>query len=223
MKSSRPSTRKDKFLIFVTIIAIFIIAGAIMIGLKACGGDKPAPVALTSAETASTATVPAERTIAKTAQSTTSTETASTGAAETTGDIHLVDWPAVTGAAASATSPGASSYGFVESVIYRDLTGDGNEEALVLVRQQGSGGYLEYYVYTMEGSAPVKLFERHDVSHGKVEPGAQPGSFVETEPVYGPEDPNCCPGNLKVMVYTWSAGTGTFVQTSTKLEPAPQT
>ncbi|MHB8858368.1 MAG: hypothetical protein ACYC6Z_02640 [Thermoleophilia bacterium] len=222
MKSTRPSTRKDKYLIFVTIIAIFLVAGAIVIALKACGGDQPAPVALTSADTVSTATAPEEPAITKTAPTETATTDTTPVLEQPAGDIRSVNWPSVTGAAPSADSADAATKGFVESVLYQDLNGDGNEEALVLVRQQGSGAYLAYYVYTMEAGAPEKLFERLDVSHGKVELGTG-GSFVETEPVYGPQDPNCCPGNLKVTTYTWSAASQTFVPTSSKLEPAPQT
>ncbi|MHB1361444.1 MAG: hypothetical protein ACYCW5_02450 [Thermoleophilia bacterium] len=224
MKSTRPSTRKDKYLIFVTIIAIFLIAGGIVVALKACGGDEPAPVALTSADTVSTATTPAEPLITKPAPAETATAEATTpGPSQSAGDIRSVDWPSVTGAAASSSSSDAATKGFVESVLYQDLTGDGSEEALVLVRQPGSGAHLGYFIYTMEAGDPVMLFERQNVSHGKVELGTQAGSFVETEPVYGPQDPNCCPSNLRVTTYTWSAASQTFVQTASKLEPAPQT
>lgn len=226
-KSRRPSTRKDKYLIILTVIVIFAVAGGVMLGLKAFGSDEPAPVTLTAAQTISTSTAGTEQpepTIARTAAETVPAETRTTArAGGYSGDIRSVDWPAVTGTAASPTAAGASTTGFFESASYLDLTGDGNEEALVRVRQLGSGSYLDYFVYTMEDGSPVKLFEKNDVSHGQVELVTTPGSFAETVPVYGPNDPNCCPGNLKVTTYTWSAGAGTFVETSSKTEPAPQT
>ena len=224
MRSSRPSTRKDKYLIILTIVMIFAVAGAIVLGVRAFGGDKPAPLSVTSAETTSTAAAPVDSPITRTPAPATSAEAdTSTGVSQAVLGIRQVDWPSVTGAAAGATAQGAAKTGFVESVLYRDLNGDGAEEALVLVRQQGSGQYLNYYVYAMGANGPVALFERRDILHGKVELGPQAGAFTESEPVYGPQDPNCCPSNVKVTSYAWSGSTGMFVQTSWKTEAAPQT
>lgn len=226
LKSTRPATRKDKYIIIATVIAIFIVAGLIVIFFRACGGDKPAPTALTSSGSGSVSTVPAAY-AGHTAEST-QTETAEIDSGIQTATpsppsvgIHSIDWPGITGAAASSASPSAVDYGFVESVIYADLTGDGQEDALVLVRQQGSGAFLDYYIYDLEAGAPVMLFERQGVSHGEVKLGNLPLSFEETEAVYGPNDPNCCPGNLRKTVYTWSASAKVFVETTMETVPAP--
>ena len=46
--SGNPSSRKDKIIIIVTVIVIFIVAGVFVIVARACGGDEPAPLAQTS-------------------------------------------------------------------------------------------------------------------------------------------------------------------------------
>lgn len=225
LKSTRPTTRKDKYVIIATVIAIFIIAGLIVIFLRACGGDQPAPTALTSSASGSVSTAAAPFTSRTAASTQTQTMETDTGIQVTTpappsAGIRSVDWPAIVGAAPNVASPSAIDNGFVESVIYADLTGDGKEDALVLVRQQGSGAYLDYYVYDLEAGAPVMLFERLEVSHGEVQLGNLPLSFEETEAVFGPNDPNCCPGSLRKTVYTWSASAKMFVETTVETVPA---
>lgn len=130
------------------------------------------------------------------------------------GNVRSVDWKAVVGVQPFVRD--------VEEVIYADLTGDGQEEALVLARLEGSGAYLDYYVYTLADNMPVKLFEKLGVSHGAVELGAQPLSFVETTAVYGPDDPNCCPGNLMRTTHQWSETGQAFMVTNTEVVPNPQ-
>jgi ascorbate-specific PTS system EIIC-type component UlaA len=45
--STMPENNKEKYIIIVTVIIIFIAAGLIAVFSRACGGDKPAPVAIT--------------------------------------------------------------------------------------------------------------------------------------------------------------------------------
>lgn len=151
-------------------------------------------------------------------QAVTTTVIDTTGRTGTTppesGNIRAVDWKATVGVQPFVRD--------VEQVIYADLTGDGQEDALVLARLEGSGAYLDYYVYTLRDGVPVKLFEKLGVFRGAVEPGTLPNSFVETTAVYGPDDPDCCPGNLMHTTYQWSEADQTFTVINTEVVPNPQ-
>lgn len=51
--STKPENNKEKYIIIVTVVIIFIAAGLIVVFGRACGGDKPAPVAITQLFTVS--------------------------------------------------------------------------------------------------------------------------------------------------------------------------
>lgn len=200
----KPPSGTEKIVIITTIIALFVIAAVIVIAARSCGGDEPAPQVETLIETVvETATV---------APATTSEEPADTGPPPR-GDIEAVNWRSEVGAQPMVRE--------VEDVVYGDLDGDGYDDALVLVRLEGSGAYLDYYVYTYRGESLVQLFAKTGVERGRVEPAALPRSFVETTPVYAPGDPNCCPSELQLTTYTWSASAGAFVETSVETVPNP--
>lgn len=185
------------------------LAASVVLAAPGCGNGEPAPtttVIKTVTGETGTGTSMRDRT---SAQDRTGSRT-SAG----TDDIRAVDWRAQIG-----TQPLLRD---VENVIYADLTGDGREDALVLVRLEGSGAYLDYYVFTLEGGEVVMLFEKLQVSHGQVELGPQPQNFVETTAVYGPDDPNCCPSNLMRTTYAWSASARVFTQVTVELTPNPQ-
>lgn len=171
-----------------------------------CGGGQATVVTSTVVETVTAATT-----------STTSTGATGRTTRSTTpeaGNIREVDWKAVVG-----TQPFVRD---VEEVIYSDLTGDGQEDALVLVRLEGSGAYLDYYVYTLTGGDAVMLFEKTGISRSQVRLGPLPLSFVETTAVYAPGDPNCCPSNLMHTTYQWYEADQAFTVTNTEVVPNPQ-
>jgi hypothetical protein len=195
----------ERVLIISTVAAIFIVAAVIVIVIRACGGDEPAPQSV--------------NTVVKTVIETTTVEP-DTDTEETVpdepparGDIYTVNWKSEVGAQPMVRD--------VEDVIYSDLDGDGYDDALVLVRLEGSGAYLDYYVYTYRGESLVLLFDKTEVDHGAVELGSIPRSFVETTAVYAPTDPNCCPSELKYTTYTWSSSADGFVETSVEIVPNP--
>ena len=223
------NTRKAQLLVILAVAAIIVVAGLIVLLVRALGGDRPAPSgAITSLSTQSkkpeTQSMPPGVTTDRTAQSQPVRQprqpvTTPAAAADTTG-IHQEDWAALLGVARQATDPGASTRGYLDSVIYTDLTCDGRDDALVLVRMPGSGAYLTYYIYSDEGSGPTQLFKKADISHGQVQMGSLPCSFEDTEPVYGPGEPECCPSQLKKTTYTWAASAKVFVETTVKTVPA---
>lgn len=198
------SKRDERYMVIGMVISVIIVAGLLLLLVRACGGDEPAPQSQTVVQTVvQTATV--ERTA----------ETATTAPEPPArGDVRSVNWKSEVGAQPMVKD--------VEDVIYTDLDGDGYEDALVLVRHEGSGGYLDYYVYTYRGESLSLLFEKFEVDHGRVELGSLPRSFIETTAVYAPEDPNCCPSQLKRTTYTWSSSADRFVETDMEVVPNPE-
>jgi hypothetical protein len=206
-----PPSNRTKILIILTVLGVFIVAAVIVLLIYLLGGDEPAPQVVTQTLTQTvTKTQPAEtRTRARTQARTQAGS--ETPALE--GDIHNVDWN-------SELYPGSSG-GAIEDVMYQDLTGDGVDEAVVTVRYEGSGAYLDYYIFTYDGGDLVNLFADYDISHGYVNFGSLPGSIVVDEPVYGPADPNCCPSQIKYTTYTWSASARVFVLTTEEVVEGP--
>jgi hypothetical protein len=99
----------------------------------------------------------------------------------------------------------ASALGWaaVEEVAYADLTGDGKEEVIVPMTTGGSAGdrAVAVYGYDPEGFLRPLLVRQSKVGHllAKVEMG----HLVIEEPLYGPNDPNCCPSQMTFTRYAW--------------------
>ena len=86
-----------------------------------------------------------------------------------------------------------------ERVHFEDLTGDGREEAVVVVESGGTAGDLAVAVYGLaEGAPELLLFERLG---GHVE--VRLGLIVIEEGVYEADDPQCCPSRLREIAYGW--------------------
>ncbi len=106
-------------------------------------------------------------------------------------------------------------------VIYGDLTGDGAEEAVVPISSGGTLGDIAYVVLTPSVAGVTQIFAspQDAQSEGGVSVSVEGGKLVETRPVYGPTDPNCCPSQLKTTTYAWDGSK--FAQESTSTSPSP--
>lgn len=93
-------------------------------------------------------------------------------------------------------------------VIYADLTGDGDDEAIVPIDSGGTAGTIAYIVLTGGPDGTIALL-RHlpnpDVPGVSVR--VEGRKLIETMPVYGQDDPNCCPSKLRVTEYRWDGTT----------------
>ena len=92
----------------------------------------------------------------------------------------------------------------IEDTIFFDIDGDGNEEALVLVRGEGESNPLDWRLYGMKNGETVLLFERTRVAQGEVT--LQGPMLVETEGVYSDGDAACCPSSTKRTFFVWKEG-----------------
>lgn len=92
----------------------------------------------------------------------------------------------------------------IENTIFFDIDGDGNEEAIVLVRGEGESSPLDWRVHGMKNGEATLLFERTRVAQGEV--AVQGPILVETEGVYNDDDAPCCPSSTKSTYYVWKGG-----------------
>jgi hypothetical protein len=89
-----------------------------------------------------------------------------------------------------------------EEIIITDLTGDGAGEAVVPISSGGSGGNIAYAVFGYRDGDLEEIL-RVKPEAGRVTVSVEDGMLVETQPVYGPEDPLCCPSQLLHTYYRW--------------------
>lgn len=102
-----------------------------------------------------------------------------------------------------------------ERVRYVDLTGDGGEEAVVVVESGGTMGDIGVGIYRLERGAPELTFFRKLA--GRVEVREQAVVLIEGVPAAG--DPACCPSQLRETTIAWRDGK--FAETGQKVVDNP--
>ncbi len=92
-----------------------------------------------------------------------------------------------------------------EAVLYADLTGDQREEAIVPVTSQGTLGNIGYLVFRLDSGKPeVVLLRTVDrTAASGLQMSVKDNVLLETRGVYGPEDPLCCPSQLRQTTFRW--------------------
>jgi nitrous oxide reductase accessory protein NosL len=127
-----------------------------------------------------------------------------TGSPSGDGDIRAVDFtdPGVTAAVIRSLGGGEVN---PDRITYADFTGDGAEDAVVVIESGGTMGDLGAALFTMQAGAPRLL---GTVEHG----GRVEVRFAETgrgliasiTGSYAAGDPQCCPSRLHERVYQWT-------------------
>lgn len=113
--------------------------------------------------------------------------------------IRTVDWPAVIARELHAEAGAAGVH--LTDVIYADLTGDGEDEAIVPISSEGTAGIIGVYVYTMHGGQPLRLLTLREA---QLSVSVDGGLLVAAAPAYAPGDPRCCPSHLRRTTYRWT-------------------
>jgi hypothetical protein len=89
------------------------------------------------------------------------------------------------------------------TILYGDLTDDNVAEAVVPISSGGTLGDVAYVVLTPQGEGAEAILTRDDAAPGfRID--IENGKLVETEPVRGPDDPECCPSMARRTVYAWN-------------------
>jgi hypothetical protein len=94
-----------------------------------------------------------------------------------------------------------------ERVQLEDLTGDGRDEAVVVVESGGTAGDIGVAVYRWVEGEPDLLFFRPLAGHVEV----RLGLVVIQEGVYAAGEPQCCPSKLRESAYGWREGEFTLL------------
>jgi hypothetical protein len=91
------------------------------------------------------------------------------------------------------------------AILYADLTGDQREEAVVPVTSQGTLGNIGYVIFTLESAKPAPILTRtvDRTSASGLQMSVEDGVLMETRGVFGPEDPFCCPSQLRQTTFRW--------------------
>ena len=173
-----------------------LLLGAMVTGCSGGGSKTPTRTPTSAATSASTTTV---------------SRTPSLG-------IRRVDLSAVADVRAVMAATGGEY--LQDEVMYADVTGDGIDEAIVPIDSGGTAGDIAFLVLTPSGTGTKTLFKlTPENGSGGLAVAVEGGQVVMTQPIYGPEDPNCCPGALRKTTYMWN-GTSLAVE-SVKTEANP--
>lgn len=102
-------------------------------------------------------------------------------------------------------------------IVYADLTGDGIEEAVVPITLGGRAGQAGFVVLKLDagsvGNVKGIFSELASPGTGQVSLAVDGGRLVESQGVPGPDDPECCPSELRVTTFAWN-GTALVVESS---------
>jgi len=92
-------------------------------------------------------------------------------------------------------------------VAYADLTGDGTEEALVVVESGGTAGDLGAAVYRAEAGRVSVLAWIDRAGHIELRltnAGPNAAFIVVQQGIYAPGDANCCPSQIREVAFRWN-------------------
>jgi len=133
------------------------------------------------------------------------------------GEIRAVDLQAVADVKQALSDTGGQ---FEQvRVIYADLTGGGQEDAVIPIASGGTLGDLAFLVLAPATGGTTTLLRVTPKDGRGLAVAVEGGKLVMTEPVPGPDDPECCPSQLRKTTYAWN-GTALVVD-SVKTEANP--
>ncbi|HXK33420.1 MAG TPA: hypothetical protein VNM91_05310 [Dehalococcoidia bacterium] len=132
------------------------------------------------------------------------------------GDIRSVDLQSLEEVQARLSDSGGSVS--QEDVIYADVTADGIDDAVVPVASEGTLGQLGFMVLTPTADGAAVIL---DIFPSSSYPGMAVDvvgdKVVMTQPVPGPDDPECCPGFLRRTTWAWN-GAALAIESSETVE-----
>jgi hypothetical protein len=107
-----------------------------------------------------------------------------------------------------------------------DVTGDGRQDALVLVSTGGAAGDVALYVFSTHGQAASDkqtqlkvLFRLQSLYRATLRVSGT--TISVTEPLYAPGEDLCCPAKVRTRDYGFDPAHRTFVRTDDRTLDAP--
>jgi hypothetical protein len=100
-----------------------------------------------------------------------------------------------------------------DNVLYADLTNDGEDEAVVPVASGGTLGDVGVVVLRLVDTVLEPILTLTPEGTGGLSVSVSGGQLATVEPVPGPDDPECCPSQLRTTTYRWD-GAALVVESS---------
>jgi hypothetical protein len=101
--------------------------------------------------------------------------------------------------------------GFVDSqILFADLTGEGKDDAVVMVDSGGASGIVALYVFSSGTGKDLKIVYRNQGLYragARINPGP---SLVYSLPEFKEGDELCCPSAYRETTLKWNAKTKRF-------------
>jgi len=91
-----------------------------------------------------------------------------------------------------------------ENVIYADVTADGVDDAIVPISSGGTLGNVGFAVLTPTDDGTMAILRELPVESGGLALNVVDGQLIVLEPVFGPDDPECCPSMVRQTTYGWN-------------------
>jgi len=171
-------------------LGLLLLVAALVVAACDIGQDQESEATPTSSPMSSPSISPSEE-----------PEPAATATIVAATDIQAVDFSEVPAVQTLLEDNGGRL--LPQETIFADLTGDGAEEAVVPISSGGSGGNVAYAVFGYRGGDLKELLVVTPAA-GRVTVAVEDGVLVDTQPVYAPEDPLCCPSQLLHTYYRWN-------------------
>ena len=104
--------------------------------------------------------------------------------------------------------------GFVDRrILFKDLTGEGKDDAVVMVHSGGSAGRIALYVFSAGTGRDLKIVYRNQRLYRARVRLQDPNQLVYSVPRWAAGDPLCCPSAFRETALGWRAEDKRFVVT----------
>lgn len=111
--------------------------------------------------------------------------------------------------------------GFVDRrILFDDLTGEGKDDAVVMVHSGGSAGRIALYVFSAGTGRDLKIVYRNQRLYRARARLRAPDQFVYSIPRYAAGDPLCCPSSFRETALGWRTRDKRFVVTDRRTADA---
>lgn len=213
--STPPGRRRKSWRSIAFVAAVLAIlaasVGVYLLGTRDAPEDSPTQeVSATSSTSVSTTTT------ATTSPTTTEPPLVDPAAVDYANFTHTVtcaegpkDFTLVNGEAAEGDIVVGDPFVELHEVFYMDVDGDGDTEALADITCSQGANLVTEQVLTYQ-AAPERPVRLGSTIFG-FSPVAEDGSILTHEPVYGPDDPRCCPSGYRRDTYRWSTNERDFI------------
>ena len=125
------------------------------------------------------------------------------------------------GAVAKSVKVTLKKGGYVDRrILFDDLTGEGKDDAVVMVHSGGSAGRIALYVFSAGTGRDLKIVYRNQRLYRARVRLREPDQFVYSVPRWAAGDPLCCPGSFRETALGWRAESRRFVVTERRTADA---